>query len=147
MQRAPIKFWKRIKLMQVPSFQASSLKSDLFPRVYSFSSVKSLFVLNSIEVKYRTFFPPYLSCYSPLLKDSNYFSPRSFPLLSFAFFVTLSLFPVTHLRIDFAPRSFSIYNLDQENTTVRKHSVPKFFIYSLGKSLQSKDCNLEHHVH
>lgn len=47
------------------------------------------------------------------------------------------------LRIDFAPRSFSPYDLDQ-NT---KYSAHKFFRYPLKKLLQSKDHNLDRQVH
>ena len=85
-----------------------------------------------------------LRYHSLLLKDSNSFSPHSFPstvlwLLRHSFTISSHSF----LRIDFAPRSFSPYDLVQN----RKHSAHNFFRYPHKKPLQSKDHILERHVH
>lgn len=73
--------------------------------------------------------------------------PHSFSSLSFDFFVTLFQSSVPHLRIDFAPRSFSPHNSLPQNTSSRKHLAEKYFRHSLEKQFQPKDYNLQHQNH
>ena len=63
---------------------------------------------------------------SLLLEDSSTTLVPSL-LLGFSVILLLSNLPVTHLRIDFAPHSFSPYSLDQENTKNIESIQPRSF--------------------